>query len=437
MNLFWKKLFGGIASTAKFEQEMKLLREDMQRYVKVEQSVELAEYNELAHVIGAAEFKEKKKMLENRKYKDTEEYRDSRKFQALQNRTDIKTYYKVHASEDLKEYLAFLETPEAKLLSDKKEVTKSEKLMKFKRFENAKSYKTFTRLHNSYLIKEYEELKKKVSTPEFVKMNEFWANKNRWQLVAEYQKEKRFNELAQNPDIQFFMKEKPERFNAYRSLSVSFSDEFDWNVLSKSNWNFGFYYKDKSLIGDHSFANEQQANNAGKNISVSNGVLQIATRKEHTKARAWDAVKGFVEKEFEYSSDVMQSADKIGQQYGIFQAKLRCSGKINHAFWLGSGQKQPLVEIFHYNGKSIKVGTFDKNGKSEEMITGLNPSDFYVYTLIWSEKEMVWMINNLVVYRTTNHIPKEEMYPAFNSFISQSQDASEGLLEVDWVRVYS
>jgi len=435
MNLFWKKLFGGLTSTAKFEQEMIQFQKDMQHYTKVEQSVELIEYNELLHAVNAPEFKKKRNTLQNRKYKDTEEYRDNRKFTALQNKSVVKSYYRILESKELKEFLAFRETPEAELLSDKEGVKKSDKLKKFKQFEQSKDYRIYVRLHNSYLIKEYEELKTKVSTPEFAKMNAFWANKNRWESTAEYQKEKRFNELASNPDIKFFLKENPKRFNNFCSFRLSFSDEFDWNTLSKSNWNFGFHYENKNLIGDHSFANEHQANNSGKNISVSNGILRIATKKEHVKARAWDATKGFIEKEFDYTSDVMQSAEKIQQEYGIFQTKLRCSGEINHAFWLGSTQKQPLIEIFHYNGKSIKVGSSDKNGKNEEIITGLKPSNFHIYTLIWTKSEIVWMINNLVVHRTTAQIPQENMYIAFNSFISQSP--TEGLLEVDWVRVYS
>jgi hypothetical protein len=40
------------------------------------------------------------------------------------------------------------------------------------------------------------------------------------------------------------------------------------------------------------------------------------------------------------------------------------------------------------------------------------------------------------VYRTASNIPTEEMYLAFNSFITEKQRGSNGALEVDWVRVY-
>ncbi len=436
MNLFWKNFLGGITSTDKFEQEMAKLGDDMRHYAKTEQSVELAEYNELAHVVNTSEFQQKKKTLKNRKYRDTEEYRDRRKFEALNKKADIRKYYEILHSPELKEFLAFMKTPEAQQLNSAPTENDPDKLKRLRQYSSSKAYKEYTRLNDSYIIKEYEKLKERVSSEEFKQADQFWSDKNRWQSTPEYKQEERFKELAKNPDIAFFLREKPERFNALRSLSRSFIDEFDWNVLSKSNWNFGFHYGNKELVSDHSYTNEQQANNSGKNISVVNGKLHVATRKEQVRTRAWDPAKGFVEKDFDYTSDIMQSAEKFRQQYGIFQAKLRCTGKINHAFWLGCDNKQPLIKIFHFDGKTLRMGRTDENGTDETNVTGLNFSKFHVYTLIWTENELVWMINNLVVNRISTHIPKEEMYLAFNSFITQSQTPQEGLLEVDWVRVY-
>jgi len=42
MNLFWKKLLGGISSTAKLENDEALLVKAMHRYYEVERSLELA-----------------------------------------------------------------------------------------------------------------------------------------------------------------------------------------------------------------------------------------------------------------------------------------------------------------------------------------------------------------------------------------------------------
>lgn len=436
MNLFWKNLFGGITPTAKLENNETELLKAMHRYEEVEKSVELTEYKTLFHEVKSPAFVENKKTLQNRKYKDTEEYRDVSKLKKLESSADIKLYYAVLKSADLEKFIAFKATPAFENLGDKNKVKESTELQKFKAFEHSNEYKTYTRFHDSYIIKEYEQLKVLTSTPEFKAKNEFWANPHRWQTTPEYVKEQRFYELDKNPDIAFFNKEKPERFTKYRSLEVTFHDEFDWNTLDKSRWNFGFHYKSAKLIGNHSFANEKQANNSGKNVSVENGILKITTKHEKIKATAWDTTKGFIEKEFNYTSDVLQTAGDFRQKGGIFRAKLRCSGNLNHAFWLGTDNKLPHVNIFHFDGKKINIGNANKNLVDGINITGLNPSQYYIYTFKWTEKELVWMINDLEVYRTVSNIPSEEMYMAFNSFIPQKLKGSDGVLEVDWVRVY-
>ena len=437
MNLFWKQLFGKITPTAKLEKNEADLVVAMERYAEVENSLELVAYKKLFHIVKSAAFQENKKTLQNRKYKDTEYFQSANKFNKLENSRDIQLYYQVLTSNELKQYLDFKSTPEFEQLGDKKLVKSSEKLQKLKQFEHSKAYKTYVRFHNSFIITEFEKLKEKVSSPDFKKNNEFWANPKRWHTVPEYAQEQRFYELAKNPDIVFFENEKPERFNKYRALKLSFQDEFDWNTLDKSHWNFGFHYKSKELIGDHSFANEKQANNSGKNVSVENGILRIATKHEKATARAWHTEKGFIEKEFHFTSDVLQTADKFRQKYGVFRAKLRCSGNLHHAFWLGSDAKIPMINIFHSTGKHITLGNANKNLIDGVKITGINPTQYYIYTLVWSEKELIWMINDYEVYRTASNIPSESMYLAFNSFITEKQHGSTGSLDVDWVRVYT
>ena len=437
MNLFWKKLFGGITPTAKLEKNEADLIEAMHRFAEVEKSVELADYKKLYHLVKSAEFKDNKKILKNRKYKDTEEYRNTRKCKKLQNSLDIRRYYQVLDSDILKQYLHFKTTPDYELLGDKKKVKTSETLKNFKKFEYSKDYKTYIRFHNSYIIKEFELLKIKVASPEFKKANDFWANETRWNNTPEYVQQQRFYELAKNPDIVFYNNEKPERFERYRSLKLTFHDEFDWNTLDKSHWDFGFHYNNDKLIGNHSFSNEKQAYNSGKNVSVVEGILKLATKHEKVLSRAWDISKGFIDKEFNYTSDVLQTSKTFRQSGGIFRAKLRCTGDIQHAFWLGADSKLPHINIFHFTGKIITIGNANKNLFDGIKIKGIDPSQFYIYTLIWSKKELIWMINDLEVYRTAGNIPTDSMYLAFNSFISQKQKGSTGYLEVDWVRTYT
>jgi len=437
MNLFWKRLFGGITPTAKLEKYEADLLIAMVRYEEVAKSVELTEFKKLYHVVKSAAFQENKKILQNRKYKDTEEFRSHKKYNHLHKSPSIRLYYHVLNSDQLKHFIEFEQSTEYELLGDKKKVKASDILKKMKHFEKSKAYKTYVRFHDSFIIKEYEQLKIKINSPEFKKNNDFWANQKRWHTTPEYIQEQRFYELSKNPDIDFYENEKPERFDKHRALTLSFQDEFNWNTLDKSHWAFGFHYKKMELIGNHSFANEKQANHSGQNVSVVNGILKIATKHEKVNARAWHPTKGFIEKEFHFTSDVVQTADKFRQKRGAFRAKIRCTGNMHHAFWMGADSKLPHLNIFHYDGKSITLGNANKNVVDGIKINGLNHAEYYIYTIIWSEKELIWMINDLEVYRTTSNIPNEAMYLAFNSFISEKQKGSAGSLEVDWVRAYT
>ena len=436
MNLFWKKVFGSLASTAKFEANEKKLLEAMHRYDEVEKSAELEEYKALALIVKSSQFQEKKKTLQNRKYKDTEEYRNTKKLHKLESNPDIKRYYSVVKSDILKQYLTFKAGPNFEQLRDKETVQKSDKLQQLKQFEKSKDYKTYARFHDSYIIKELEELKKTVSDPKFVEANKFWSNDKRWYSTPEYVKEQRYYQLAKNQDIVFYNKQNPETFKDYRALTQTLNEEFEYNTMAKSLWVFGFQYKNSNLIGQHSFANEKQAYSFGKNTGVEDGVLKISTRNEKTIARAWDATKGFLEKEFHFTSDVLNTAKAFRQKEGIFSVKLRCSGNIHHAFWLGGDDKLPHINIFHYNGKQITLGNANENVVDGINITGINPSQFYIYTLKWTTKELIWFVNNLEVYRTSNQVPQENMYVGINSFISEKQKGSTGFIEIDWIRVY-
>jgi len=437
MNLFWKKLFGGITPTAKLEKKEAELIEDMKRYDIIGKSAQLQEYYKLFHVVKSAGFQENRNILKNRKYKDTEEYKSITEYNKLKDSNDIKTYYKVLESKELEQYLAFSATPQFEDLGDKIKVKESEKLTKLSAFKHSNEYKTYVRFHDSFVIREFEKLKAIVTSPEFVKSNDFWANNNRWHQTPEYQTEVLFNKLQDNEDVKFYINQKAERFTNYRTVNQTFKDEFNSAKIDESKWSSGFNYKNPAFIQHHSFANEKHANNAGKNTTIEHSCLKISTKQEKITSKAWHPKKGFIQKEYEYTSDVLQTGKKFNQKKGVIRAKIKCSGKLHHCFWLGAENKLPFVSIFHFDGKSITVGNTTKDKVDGAQITGINPSEFYIYSLMWTEREMVWYINNVEIHRTNMNLPKEEMYLGFNSFISEKQKGSTGNFEIDWVRVYA
>lgn len=441
MNLYWKRLFGKITPTAKLEAQHQQSIADAQRYNQVIKSPEFAEYNELFKKIKSPEFKENKRMLISRKYKDTQWHRDMVKFTKLERNMGLQLYFRVLESPELKEYLAFKQKPEYTKLGQPKEVKASEELTRLKHFEQSKEYKTYTRFHNSYILREYTELKEKVNTPEFKQNNDFWANRNRWQTTKEYTQEQRFYELDKSDDISFYNRYKNNKeSNKFSNYEKLFEDGFDSSKLNAEKWSYGFAYNTPVMMKGHSLANEKQAN-TGRNAAVANGILHIETKAEQTEAVAWHQEKGFVQKTYEFTSDVVNCRKAAFIRGGIFQAKLRISGsnQVNHAFWLQGDSKTAQINVANFVGSALEVGISWQNGKEVKQtstrITGLKFNEFHIYTVIWTEKEIVWYINNFEVFRTATGIPAEPMAPVFNSYIPENQQGGAAVFDIAFVRV--
>ena len=407
----------------------------MQRYYKVAQSAELAEYKELQAIVKAADFKEKKKKLVNRKYKDTEFCAKWKTFQKLSRDRGLLHYFKLEKDAEFQEFLKFRESDQFLKMADKAAVKADPYLQKMLKISRSKDCKNYFRFKDSGKLREYLALKEEVESEEFRKQNDFWSNPKRWETTPEYVKDTRYYELSKNHDIVFYESITHEEVEKYERQKVTLDEQFAWNALGDSGWDSGFFYDNEKLLRQHSFVNEQQANNGGKNTRVFDGHLYLSTKREHVNAPAWDLKKGFVSKDFDFTSDVLQNAKSFKQACGKFMIKLRCTGALHHAVSLAAGKKLPLVNIFHFNGKKITVGNASERGFDQEEVTGIKAEDFYVYTLEWTPTQLTWYVNNVEVYSTRANVPSEQLYLALRSFIAESQNAEEGLLEVDWIKV--
>jgi hypothetical protein len=435
MNLFWKKLFGKIASTDDFEHQIDAFENGMKRFLEIESSDDFQEYKRLHETVGSTAFQNRKKELKTRKYKTTDEYKTLAKFGKLAKNKDIRLYFKTKDTGELNDYLARKSNPELG-----ENVLKNNNTDEYKRFEKygkSKAYRNYVRLNGSYILKEYKELESKIASDKFIKSNEFWKNKKRWEHSEEYFQEERYAELQRYPDIAFCLRQKPGTVEKYKVRKTLFEDNFENGVLDKCKWNYGYHF-DPPLIGDFSHCNELQANKSGKNTDISNMALHITTRRDNVVSRAWHPVRGFIEKEFEYASDVVQNGVSFRKKYGVFQIKMRASGNVHHAAWLASRRPLPLISIAQIHDKTISVGVIAKDGTKKTIsVTGVNPADYFIYTLIWNKEELIWKINNFEIFRVSHNIPNEEVYLGFNSFLKDTEKPDEGTFEIDWVRIYS
>lgn len=436
MNLFFKKLFGQLQSTERMESRMMAEEERIARYRQIEQSKELKEYMELKKIVESKEFQQNKYNMIHTKYKLTPTHATISRYKSLLNNKELQLYLEMENSQRLKDYLAFRASENYVKLRSKSEVRNSLELKQYAEFEKSKEYKSYLIYRDSKLPEQFKELAKEVATDEFKKQHAFWSNPKRWKTTDEYQQEVRFKQLAAMADIVFFLKQDVKEIERKEEWTEVFKDDFTWQRLSESKWKPGFAYDNPKLMHQHSFANEQQANNGGKNVGTIDAKLCLFTKNEKVTAPAWDPKKGFVNKDFDYTSDIIQTADAFRQRCGLFMAKVRIEGPIHHVIWLGSGKKLPMISLFHYNGKRITVGKYNENNFDGTEVRGINAGAYYIYSLRWTKTELIWYVNNVEVYRTNRNVPREQLYLAISSFIDQHQRPSEGSINVAWVRVF-
>ncbi len=442
MNLFWKKTFGSLTPTEKLEKEEAELLLAYKRYCDIEASEQLKEYTQLFHIVKSAEFKEKKETLKNRKFKDTEEYRHFTKYKKLENNSKLKLYYQVLQSPELKDFLTFKGTDEYENLGKPKLVKKDPVLNKYRTFEKSRAYKTFVRFHNSFVVTEYEKLKDLVATEEFQKSKTWWEDQNRWLKTDEYIQENRYYELQRTADITFYETTDPTQFEHINDWTMTFEDNFNTKSLEAEKWKNGYYHRAKTMKNLYSFVNEKQAFTDGENISVANNMLKVLTSSVKKEGIAWDTQKGFVPKTFDFTSGLINTGAAFQQKYGLLKVKLRIGGAkdISHACWLGTDGKLPHINLFYYNGKNIIVNNYAEEAGTvtaiKEVIKGIKPTDFYIYSLEWTPKELVWKINNIEVFRSSKLVPQEAMFVTLGSFIRDNQVGGPGSLEIDWIRFF-
>lgn len=412
MNLFWKKLFGTLQSTEKYDEEKRRMLDDYNRYAAVRESDIMKEYNELLEAVKKPDFIANKESVSKRKYKDTEEYRLTEEFSKMQKDKKIQRYLEL-----------------AKQYKSADEITdKSDK-------------EIFVKYDNSSMIRQYNQVKEKISDPEFIKRNEFWANPKRYETTEEFKKEKRLADLKNSDDLKFFFGCNYKRFKFIDDFEMVFEDRFGYNKLADGKWKAGFHYFSDQLKAVHSFINEKQANNGGKNILL-NGHLNILTKSEKKEAAAWHPSRGFVMQDYDYTSDVINGYDAIKTTHGLFRAKIKFTGSkdVCHAFWLVGDSRVPHINVIKYTGGKLEIGAYLGKGNNvryhSESIRGINPENYFYYEVEWRKDALIWYINNLEVFRVSTDVPQVDLFPMLNSFVPSSMKGGDAMMEVEFVQVF-
>lgn len=180
-----KLMLGMIPSTSKIEQEEKALIAEYEKMIAFAGSEALAKYTRLHESVNSAGFKQKRKELESLSYKGSEEHAREAEFLSLKKAKDIVSYFKTEGSALLKNFTSldgsarikeiedlklFVQSPEFKQKERMKPVTfkDTEEYGKWLEFKKLKGDREVKKNLNPEKVKRFSELQALVTSSAFL-----------------------------------------------------------------------------------------------------------------------------------------------------------------------------------------------------------------------------------------------------------------------------
>ncbi len=472
--------FGGkFPNTARYETSQTELIEDRNRFEEFGESPLYKRYLELDKLVHTGEFEKRVKDLRDKRFKDTPQYRQFKQYDSLRKAGDIKTYLRFHKSgkaeklqkiihsEKYKEFLqleSFLNSPEfykAKASADFKSSEAYNSLKEFKALKKdgdirmalntlkSSAYKTWQHLSGSQRLQTFYDLEAEIESKEFRDFRHEMEDKDRFKNSEEARLLREYDELKKNKEILWFQKATKEQpFEELKRWELTFEEDFDASQLDRSTWMTGYYWG-KTLMNDSYVLEGEQQFYSDKNIELRNSCARITTQKDDIEGKVWSPQWGFRTIRFNYSSGLISTGQSFRQKYGRFEAKIRFSHAfpLTHAFWMTGEQSTPHIDVFKTlfpSGKKLEAGLFSTSARKEitkhtARVNGAKfAGHFFIYSLEWTSKALVWKINGIEVHRETKNIPQEPMYLSFCTTLPKAPNDKllPAILEVDWVRCY-
>jgi len=435
----------------------------LKRFKEMEGSDKIGEFEELEKFIQSSEFKEKQKMRPIT-FKDSDEYRILVEYKALKSDPEIKSFLKSGGGEETtksrtvqryeelnnqvktSEFLAkknmkpitFKDTEEYKKLLEYNRLRKSPEIKEFYKFKSSKEYSNFLNTDGSTRLSRLDELKEYVASAEFKEKKEYLLDKKRFEKTEMFKELQEYNTLKKSDDIIWYFKVKDfNKFDILKSRELTFSDEFDAENLDTKKWLTNYFYGEKLLKDRYSVESDLQAYTEKENFEIRNSVLKINTKPQKVTGKVWSASRGFSTKEFSYTSGLINSGNSFRQKYGIFTAKVKLGDpNAKSAFWMLVDKITPHVNVCRTSKGKVWFDYFPTNGNAAKTSIGSRyANDFFIYTLEWTSKKLVWKINNTVVFTQTSDVPQEPMYILLAGGLDKPINGMTSM-EIDWVRVY-
>jgi len=315
------------------------------------------------------------------------------------------------------------------------------KLKQLAKSKNVKAYIAQGANEDSFEVAEYLKLKQTYDSAEFKEKKAYLCdnakhkNCNAYQALKEYDYFKKSADIKMLPQLQTCCKKYVAEMTKWKN---TFTDDFASVILEK-RWitqpatTLRHLRKSYTQLGDLQFISD------GKNINVTNSILQIITRNEQADGFLWTPTHGFIPQKFSYTSGIVNSATKFMQAYGKIEAKVRApkTKGTYHAFWLGCEQMLPYINVFCVNNGKIQIGASNGIQNVAKNLSIPLKNDFYIVGIEWNESEIIWKINGRKVFSALIRL-SEQLHLSFSSGVKAEQRPATLPIsfDIDWVKCY-
>lgn len=237
---------------------------------------------------------------------------------------------------------------------------------------------------------------------------------------------------------------------------VTFEDNFD--TFDRSKWQTLFDMGNRTI-----WSNEELQWYKDDNFKVEDGILKIIAKKESIYGKDSEN-----EKQFNYTSGMINTPKTFTQAYGKWEIKVRFPYKkgLWPAFWLVSKDRPglPEIDVFEYFGINENTMTMTQHWgvdypnwgglykgetepfyyKKSKEISG----EFCNVWMVWSfecfPNKMVWKLDDKVVFESTKGIPTSQMYMIANVAVKDFKESDKKIddegfpyaMEIDYIKVY-
>lgn len=221
---------------------------------------------------------------------------------------------------------------------------------------------------------------------------------------------------------------------------LTFADEFKATRLDPQKW------IDSYPGGVRTHSNNEQQYYAPDGYEVHDGFLRLKAERRSMGGMP-------------YTSGIVTTYGKFAQKYGWFEIRMKMpAGKgMWPAFWLLPDDRSwppeiDVLEILGHEPQKVYMTNHYKNasgaheGKGDSF-TATGPdfaAAYHTFALEWKPNELLWYVDGVERYHTTENVPSVPMYLLANLAVGgdwpgnpDSATPFPGNMDIDYIRVYS